>query len=138
MVSIFLVGIWNVIYFYYWYKENFVYAGMDVVGYTLQTKKAFIVWSLFLAFAFDFLYAYFQCVAILYKTTKDGPDPPSKGFGFGSLNPIGGDDKSKEDEDKAKADEDKKKWAPKDTNWVGMIIWIISCLTSLSVSWGMG
>merc|ERR1711934_1350251 len=39
-----LLAIWNLCYFQWLYKYDIVYAGMDVVGYTLQSKKAFMVW----------------------------------------------------------------------------------------------
>lgn len=109
MASIFLVGIWNVCYFYYCYKEQFVYAGMDIVGYTLQSRKAFIVWSLFLSFAANFLFAYFQCVVVIYKIAKDGKDPEKPGMFSGGL--LGGnkdDMMEKENMDKNAKDDGKK------------------------------
>ena len=49
-----------------------MYAGADVVGYTMQTKKSFMVWSLFIAIVLDFTWAYFLCVATTYSSALDG------------------------------------------------------------------
>ena len=44
IVSFTLLCIWNLIYFQWCYKYDFVYAGVDGVGYTNQTKKGLMVW----------------------------------------------------------------------------------------------
>lgn len=67
-----LLAIWNLCYFQWLYKFDVVYAGADVVGYTMQTKKAFMVWSLFIAIVLDFIWAYFLCVATTYSSALDG------------------------------------------------------------------
>jgi len=72
IISFTLLAIWNLIYFQWLYKYDIVFAGADVVGYTMQTKKAFMVWSLFIGICLDFTWAYFLCVATTYATCKDG------------------------------------------------------------------
>jgi hypothetical protein len=72
IVSFSLLAGWNLIYFQWLYKYDIVFAGADVVGYTMQTKKAFMVWSLFIGIVLDFTWAYFLCVATTYATCKDG------------------------------------------------------------------
>ena len=67
-----LLAAWNLIYFQWLYKYDIVYAGADVVGYTMQTKKAFMVWSLFIGICLDFTWAYFLCIATAYSTAYDG------------------------------------------------------------------
>jgi len=76
IVSFTLLAIWNLIYFQWVYKYDFVYAGVDFVGYTMQSKKAFMVWSLFIGICLDFIWGYFLCVATAYATCKDGPPKP--------------------------------------------------------------
>jgi len=76
IASFTLLGIWNLIYFQWCYKYDNVYAGVDGIGYTNQTKKGFMVTSLFLTFLFDFIWAYFLCVATRYATCKDGEQEP--------------------------------------------------------------
>jgi hypothetical protein len=73
IISFTLLAIWNLIYFQWLYKYDIVFAGADVIGYTMQTKKAFMVWSLFIGIVLDFTWAYFLCVASSYATCKDGP-----------------------------------------------------------------
>jgi hypothetical protein len=72
IVSFSLLAGWNLIYFQWLYKYDIVFAGADVVGYTMQTKKAFMVWSLFIGLVLDFTFGYFLCVATNYATAKDG------------------------------------------------------------------
>jgi hypothetical protein len=76
IISFTLLAIWNLIYFQWLYKYDIVFAGADVVGYTMQTKKAFMVWSLFIGIVLDFTWAYFLCVATAYATCKDGEQEP--------------------------------------------------------------
>jgi hypothetical protein len=52
-----------------------VYAGADVIGYVTSTKKAFVVWFLFVALVINFSYAYFMCVAATYSKAMDGGEP---------------------------------------------------------------
>jgi len=43
-------------------------------GYYRQSKKSFIVWSLFLATAISMLYAYFICVTRSYANALKSPE----------------------------------------------------------------
>ena len=55
---------------YLWcYKYEDVSIGSPDQGYYKQTKKSFIVWSLFLATAISFLWAYFLCVCRTYSNS---------------------------------------------------------------------
>merc|ERR1712025_1140566 len=75
-----LLAAWNLIYFQWLYKYDIVYAGADVVGYTMQTKKAFMVWSLFIGICLDFTWAYFLCIATAYSTALDGKPKEEPGM----------------------------------------------------------
>ena len=59
LISVTLLAVWTVCYFYFFYKYDAVYTGTADLGYIKQTKKQFIVWSMFLAAAIDAVYAYF-------------------------------------------------------------------------------
>ena len=92
IISFVLLAAWNLIYFQYCYKYDIVYVGVDGFGYTMQTKKGVMVWSLFLGFVFSFIWAYFLCVATTYATAMDGkPEPIDYTGGAGNLapNPFG-------------------------------------------------
>jgi hypothetical protein len=96
-----LLAIWNLIYFQWLYKYDIVFAGADVIGYTMQTKKAFMVWSLFIGIVLDFAWGYFLCVATTYATAKDGkPEPVDWTGGMGDMVPDVGMDGEKKDEEK--------------------------------------
>lgn len=87
IVSFTLLALWNLIYFQWVYKYDIVYAGVDGLGYVQQTKKAFMVWSLFIGIVLDFIWAYFLCVATTYATCKDGaPEPIDYTGGVGNMN----------------------------------------------------
>jgi hypothetical protein len=84
IVSFTLLAVWNLIYFQWVYKYDFVYAGVDGFGYVQQPKKGFMVWSLFIGIVFDFIWAYFLCIATRYATCKDGaPEPIDYTGGMG-------------------------------------------------------
>ena len=85
IVSFSLLAIWNIIYFQYLYKYDVVYAGADLVGYTTSTKKAFMVWFLFVVCVIDFSYAYFMCVCAAYSTRLDGGKPEGLDVGLGGV-----------------------------------------------------
>uniref|UniRef100_A0A7S3MY32 Uncharacterized protein n=1 Tax=Strombidium inclinatum TaxID=197538 RepID=A0A7S3MY32_9SPIT len=70
-----LIAAWNVVYYYYWYKGSNVYTGTADTGYIKQTKKQYIVWSIFLAAVVDFFYAYFICVVRSYARRLAAPKP---------------------------------------------------------------
>ena len=63
------LGIWNTCYLLWCYKYEDVSIGSPDQGYYKQTKKSFIVWSLFLAVAISFLWAYFLCVCRTYSNS---------------------------------------------------------------------
>jgi len=104
IISFTLLAIWNLCYFQWLYKYDIVFAGADVVGYTMQTKKAFMVWSLFIGIVLDFTWAYFLCVATTYATAIDGEQEPidwtggvggnMPGMDMGGM--MGGDKKDEE------------------------------------------
>jgi hypothetical protein len=84
IVSFTLLALWNLIYFQWVYKYDFVYVGIDGLGYTQQPKKGVMVWSLFIGLVFDFIWGYFLCVATKYATCKDGaPEPIDYTGGMG-------------------------------------------------------
>jgi hypothetical protein len=88
IASFSLLAIWNLIYFQWCYKYDVVYAGADGIGYTMQTKKAFMVWSLFIGVGADFIWGYFLCVATAYATAMDGePEPVDWTGGAGDMTP---------------------------------------------------
>jgi hypothetical protein len=66
IISSCLLAIWNVCYILWCYKHPEVLTGTPDQGYYKQSKKAYIVWSLFLATCISFLYAYFICVTRSY------------------------------------------------------------------------
>ena len=63
------LGIWNTCYLLWCYKFEDVSIGSPDQGYYKQTKKSYIVWSLFLAVAISFLWAYFLCVCRTYSNS---------------------------------------------------------------------
>lgn len=85
-----------------------VYAGADLVGYTTQTKKAFMVWQLFIVLVIDFTYAYFLCVCAAYKERIDGGKDSGLGFDIPvpevPMPPMPGKDDDKPEEDKPEED----------------------------------
>lgn len=66
IISSALLATWNVCYILWCYKHPDVLTGSPDQGYYKQSKKAFIVWSLFIATCISFLYAYFICVTRSY------------------------------------------------------------------------
>lgn len=66
IISSVLLAVWNTCYILWCYKNDDVLTGTPDQGYYRQSKKSFIVWSLFLATAIAFLYAYFICVTRSY------------------------------------------------------------------------
>ena len=73
-----LLGVWNTCYLLWCYKYEDVSIGSPDQGYYKQTKKSFIVWSLFLATAFSFLWAYFLCVCRNYSNALKSPEQLEK------------------------------------------------------------
>lgn len=62
-----LLAAWNTVYFHFWYHNEAVYSGTSDTGYLKQTKRQYIVWSLYLAAVIDAFYAYFICVTRSYS-----------------------------------------------------------------------
>jgi len=79
IISVSLLAIWNTVYYYYFYKVDFVLTGTSDVGYVKLTKKQFIVTQLYLATVVDFLFAYFLCVCKSYsnRMNKKEKAPPA-------------------------------------------------------------
>lgn len=76
IISFSLVGIWNLCYFNFWYKEEDVIIGSEHSGYLKQTKKQYIFWSLFITCVIDGFYAYFICVCkFYYNRLREAPPP---------------------------------------------------------------
>ena len=92
IVSTVLLAVWNIVYYYFFYKYQDVYTGTADLGYIKQTKKQHIVWNLFLASAISAIYAYFLCVCHRYKEALNKPD----------------DEKKEEEEKKEDKEEEKK------------------------------
>jgi hypothetical protein len=67
IISSCLLGIWNTCYLLWCYKYENVSIGSPDQGYYTQTKKSYIVWSLYLAVAISFTWAYFLCVCRTYS-----------------------------------------------------------------------
>ena len=74
IISSCLLAIWNVCYILWCYKHAEVLTGSPDQGYYKQSKKAFIVWSLFIATCISFLYAYFICVTRSYANAQKSPE----------------------------------------------------------------
>lgn len=58
IISVLCLAFWNIIYIVYVYKQPTIQTELGPV----LTKKAFVVWSLYLATCFAFLWSYFVCV----------------------------------------------------------------------------
>merc|ERR1711990_991737 len=117
IISFTLLAIWNLCYFQWLYKYDIVFAGADVVGYTMQTKKAFMVWSLFIGIVLDFTWAYFLCVATTYATAMDGEQEPidwtgGVGNNMPGMDMMGGDDKKEGPKKEVEKKEDAKEEEP--------------------------
>ena len=66
IISVTLLGLWNLIYFLAWYKNREVIWGNDYTGFRTQTTKEYIFWSLFVVCWLDFWFGYFICVCRRY------------------------------------------------------------------------
>ena len=79
IISSALLAVWNTCYILWCYKHPDVLTGSPDQGYYKQSKKSYIVWSLFLATAIGMLYAYFICVTNRYADNMKGkPDDETK------------------------------------------------------------
>ena len=68
IIGVSLVAIWSTIYFVFLYKKENVTSGNDGVGFMKVTRKQEVVFTLFIAFIIDALFAYFICVVDEYQT----------------------------------------------------------------------
>lgn len=78
IISVCLLATWNVCYILWCYKHADVLTGSPDQGYYKQSKKAFIVWSLFLCTCISFLYAYFICVCYSYAQALKSDEQKEK------------------------------------------------------------
>jgi len=74
IISVALLAVWNTCYILWCYKHPEVLTGSPDQGYYKQSKKAFIVWSLYIATCICFLYAYFICVTRSYSQALKTPE----------------------------------------------------------------
>jgi len=58
IISVLCLAFWNIFYICFLYKSPVVQTELGPI----LTKKAFVVWSLYLATCFAFLWGYFTCV----------------------------------------------------------------------------
>merc|ERR1712216_1062036 len=77
LVSVFLLAVWNLIYFVFIYKKDKFYAGMGDIPtnvYTQQSKKNFIFTMLGEIVFMLCLFGYFLCVTAAYSEDMHGPE----------------------------------------------------------------
>jgi hypothetical protein len=76
LVSVFLLMVWNLIYFVFIYKKDRFYAGMGDIPsnvYTSQSKKNFIFTMLGESVFMFCMFGYFLCVTAAYSEDMHGP-----------------------------------------------------------------
>lgn len=77
LASVFLLAMWNLIYFVWLYKKDKFYAGMGDIPsnvYTSQSKKNFIFTMLFESVILLCFFGYFLCVTAAYSEDMHGPE----------------------------------------------------------------
>merc|ERR1711990_188509 len=77
LVSVFLLAVWNVIYFVFIYKKDKFYAGMGDIPsnvYTQQNKKNFLFTMLAESVFLLCMFGYFLCVTAAYSEDMHGPE----------------------------------------------------------------
>merc|ERR1711990_847298 len=77
LVSVFLLAVWNVIYFVFIYKKDKFYAGMGDIPsnvYTQQNKKNFLFTMLAESVILICFFGYFLCVTAAYSVDMHGPE----------------------------------------------------------------
>lgn len=77
LVSVFLLAMWNLIYFVFLYKKDKFYAGMGDIPsnvYTSQNKKNFLFVMLFESVILLCFFGYFLCVTAAYSEDMHGPE----------------------------------------------------------------
>jgi hypothetical protein len=76
LVSVFLLAVWNLIYFIFIYKKDKFYAGMGDIPsnvYTQQNKKNFLFTMLGETVFMLCMFGYFLCVTAAYSEDMHGP-----------------------------------------------------------------
>jgi hypothetical protein len=76
LCSVFLLAVWNLIYFVWLYKKDKFYAGMGDIPtnvYTSQSKKNFLFTMLFETVLMLVMFSYFLCVTAAYADDMHGP-----------------------------------------------------------------
>lgn len=77
LVSVFLLAVWNLIYFVFIYKKDKFFAGMGDIPsnvYTQQSKKNFIFTMLGETVFMLCMFGYFLCVTAAYSEDMHGPE----------------------------------------------------------------
>jgi len=77
LVSVFLLAVWNLIYFVFIYKKDKFFAGMGDIPsnvYTSQSKKNFLFTMLAESVIMLVMFGYFLCVTAAYSSDMNGPE----------------------------------------------------------------
>ena len=109
LVSVFLVCVWNLVYFVFIYKKDKFYAGMGDIPsnvYTQQSKKNFLFTMLFETVVLFCFFGYFLCVTAAYSVDMHGPEEEEA--------PAEEDKKSSGSKKSAKKEDPPKEDAPAD------------------------
>merc|ERR1719263_2501262 len=81
LVSVFLIAVWNLIYFVFIYKKDKFFAGMGDIPsnvYTQQSKKNFLFTMLAETVFLLCMFGYFLCVTAAYSEDMHGPEQPEE------------------------------------------------------------
>ena len=70
IISVLCLAFWNIFYIVFLYKYPIIQTELGPI----LTKKAFVVWSLYLATCFAFLWGYFCCVCKSYHEATMSDD----------------------------------------------------------------
>ena len=77
LTSVFLLAVWNLVYFVFIYKKDKFFAGMGDIPsnvYTQQSKKNFIFTMLGETVFMLCMFGYFLCVTAAYSADMHGPE----------------------------------------------------------------
>jgi hypothetical protein len=77
LTTVFLLAVWNLIYFVFIYKKDKFFAGMGDIPsnvYTQQSKKNFIFTMLGESVFMLCMFGYFLCVTAAYSEDMHGPE----------------------------------------------------------------
>merc|ERR1712216_1058581 len=81
LVSVFLLAVWNLIYFVFICKKDKFFAGMGDIPsnvYTQQSKKNFLFTMLAETVFLLCMFGYFLCVTAAYSEDMHGPEQPEE------------------------------------------------------------